>query len=75
MKFAKRHFEKKEKIKVKMQAKDKGLKVTEKNVKEKLKVTKPDRSNKRLKMAVLYFLATVIRGRSKIGYSIEPFIL
>ncbi|KAF8109216.1 hypothetical protein N665_0100s0005 [Sinapis alba] len=36
---------------------------------------KADGSDERLKMAVLYFLARVIRGRSKGGYFIEPFIL
>ncbi|KAF3559554.1 hypothetical protein F2Q69_00012329 [Brassica cretica] len=36
---------------------------------------KADDSGERLKMAVLYFLARVIRGRSKRGYFIEHFIL
>ncbi|XP_018459741.1 uncharacterized protein At3g43530-like [Raphanus sativus] len=34
-----------------------------------------DGSDERLKMAVLYFLTRVIRGRSRNGYFIEPFIL
>ncbi|KAF8095400.1 hypothetical protein N665_0334s0020 [Sinapis alba] len=45
------------------------------DVKEKLLKMKVDSSDERLKMAVLYFLARVIRRRSKGGYFIEPFIL
>ncbi|KAF8048280.1 hypothetical protein N665_2581s0004 [Sinapis alba] len=45
------------------------------DVKEKLLKMKADSSDERLKMAVLYFLARVIRRRSKGGYFIEPFIL
>ncbi|KAG2312921.1 hypothetical protein Bca4012_027522 [Brassica carinata] len=51
--------------------------VTETDVEEKLLKMKTDGSDsdERLKMVILYFLARVIRGRSKNGYFIEPFIL
>ncbi|KAG2304097.1 hypothetical protein Bca52824_032748 [Brassica carinata] len=49
--------------------------VTEADVLEKLLKMKADGSDERLKMVVLYFLTRVIRGKSKNGYFIEPFIL
>ncbi|KAF8114129.1 hypothetical protein N665_0041s0018 [Sinapis alba] len=45
------------------------------NVEEKLLKIKANGSDERLKMVVLYFLARVIRGRSKGGYFPEIFIL
>ncbi|KAF8109942.1 hypothetical protein N665_0089s0061 [Sinapis alba] len=78
MKFATKHFKKKEKKtkeKKGKKGKEKGLRVTEMDVEEKLLKMKVDGSDERLKMAVLYFLARVSRGRSKGGYFIEHFIL
>ena len=49
--------------------------MTEANVLEKLQKMKLDGSGDRLRMAVLYFLARVLRGRSKGGYFIEYFTL
>ncbi|KAG2250145.1 hypothetical protein Bca52824_080281 [Brassica carinata] len=50
--------------------------VTEADVLEKLeKMEADDGSDERLKMAVLYFLTRVIRGRTRNAYFIEPFIL
>ena len=71
MKFARKHF----KVKKTKDGKEKGLQVTEADVLEKLQKMKFDGSGDRLRMAVLYFLARVLRGRSKGGYFIEYFIL
>ncbi|XP_033128552.1 uncharacterized protein LOC103873326 [Brassica rapa] len=71
LKFARKYF----KVKKTKDGKEKGLQVTEADVKEKLQKMKFDGSGDRLRMAVLYFLATVLRGRSKAGYFIEYFLL
>ncbi|XP_022564346.2 uncharacterized protein LOC106412857 [Brassica napus] len=71
MKFARKYF----KVKKTKDGKEKGLQVTEADVLEKLQKMKFDGSGDRLRMAVLYFLARVLRGRSKGGYFIEYFIL
>ncbi|XP_048602055.1 uncharacterized protein At3g43530-like [Brassica napus] len=72
LRFAKKYFQKK--------PKNKGedppeLRVTPADVLNKLKKMTYDGSHDRLKKAVLYFLATVIRGRSRHGTPIEPFLL
>ncbi|KAL0722144.1 hypothetical protein Bca4012_036743 [Brassica carinata] len=75
MKFATKHFKHLQKKTREKKGKKQGLKVTEADVLEKLGKMKADGSDERLKMAVLYFLTRIIRGRSKNGYFIEPFIL
>ncbi|XP_056848960.1 uncharacterized protein LOC130499077 [Raphanus sativus] len=71
MKFARKYF----KVKKTKDGKEKGLQVTEEDVKEKLQKMKFDGSGDRLRMLVLYFLARVLRGRSKANYFIEYFLL
>ncbi|KAJ4914509.1 hypothetical protein Rs2_00059 [Raphanus sativus] len=76
MKFATKHFKHLQKETTKKKGKKQGLRVTETDVLEKLlKMKAEEGSDERLKMAVLYFLTRVIRGRSRNGYFIEPFIL
>ncbi|KAL0723787.1 hypothetical protein Bca4012_038386 [Brassica carinata] len=75
MKFATKHFKHLQKKTTKKKGKKQGLRVTEADVLEKLLKMKADSSNERLKMAVLYLLTRVIKGRSRNGYFIEPFIL
>ncbi|KAL0835910.1 hypothetical protein Bca101_087799 [Brassica carinata] len=82
MKFAEKHFRKMfmKKLKLKKNKKKKKpeeeeLKVTVLDVEEKLSQMQLDRSNDRLKIAVLYFLTTDLHGRTKFGSSIDPFLL
>lgn len=49
--------------------------MTVQDVEEKLSQMKLDRTNDRLKVAILYFLATVIEEKSKYGGPIDPFLL
>ena len=72
LKFAKKYFQ--------QPPKKKGddppeLKVTAADVLKKLKKMKYDGSHERLRMAVLYFLATVIFQRSRYGTPIDHFLL
>ena len=72
LKFAKKYFQ--------QPPKKKGddppeLKVTAADVLKKLKKMKYDGSHERLRMAVLYFLATVIHQRSRYGTPIDHFLL
>ncbi|XP_048595215.1 uncharacterized protein At3g43530-like isoform X2 [Brassica napus] len=76
MKFATKHFKHLQKKTKEKNRKKQGLRVTEADVLEKLeKMEADDGSDERLKMAVLYFLTRVIRGRKRNAYFIEPFIL
>ncbi|XP_013624762.1 PREDICTED: uncharacterized protein At3g43530-like [Brassica oleracea var. oleracea] len=76
MKFATKHFKHLQKKTKEKNRKKQGLRVTEADVLEKLeKMEADDGSDERLKMAVLYFLTRVIRGRTRNAYFIEPFIL
>lgn len=84
MKFAERHFKKKEKGKRKEKTNGKKkkktpeedkLRVTVMDVEKKLLAMEFDGRKERLKMLVLYFLATVLRGRTKYGHPIEDFLL
>lgn len=58
--FIKRHFER-------------GSAITNADVEEKL--LKMEACGDRLKMAVLFFLSHVIKGKSRVGTSIDPFLL
>ncbi|XP_013719688.1 uncharacterized protein At3g43530-like isoform X2 [Brassica napus] len=76
MKFATKHFKHLQKKTKETNRKKQGLRVTEADVLEKLeKMEADDGSDERMKMAVLYFLTRVIRGRKRNAYFIEPFIL
>lgn len=72
LKFAKKHFQKKPKKKGDLPPE---LRVTPDDVLKKIEGMDYDSDGERLKMAVLYFLATVIRGRTRAGTPIEPFLL
>ncbi|KAF8107182.1 hypothetical protein N665_0125s0011 [Sinapis alba] len=72
LRFAKKHFQ--------QNPKKKGddppeLRVTPSDVLKKLKGMKYDDSHERLKITVVYFLATTIREKSRFGSPIEPFLL
>lgn len=75
MKFAKRHL----RIRRRWLRIRRSLKMRvwewQKDVKEKLKAMKPDGINECMKLAMLYFLPTITKIRSKVGCPIEPFIL
>ncbi|KAF8084351.1 hypothetical protein N665_0721s0008 [Sinapis alba] len=83
MKFAEKQFRKMfmkklknmKKKKKKNHPEEEELKVTVHDVEEKLSRMKLDRTNDRLKMDILYFLATVLDGKSKYGSPIDPFLL
>lgn len=78
MMFAEKQFRKMFMKKLKNKKKkpeEEELKVTVQDVEKKLSQMKLDRTNDRLKVAILYFLATVIDGKSKYGGPIDPFLL
>ncbi|XP_013624797.1 PREDICTED: uncharacterized protein At3g43530-like [Brassica oleracea var. oleracea] len=78
MMFAEKQFRKMFMKKLKNKKKkpeEEELKVTVHDVEEKLSQMKLDRTNDRLKVAILYFLATVIDEKSKYGCPIDPFLL
>ena len=82
MKFAEKQFRKmfinklkKMKKKKNKKPEEEKLKVTVQDVKERLSQMKPDCTNDRLKVAILYFLVTVIDGKSKYRGPIDHILL
>ncbi|XP_013616141.1 PREDICTED: uncharacterized protein At3g43530-like isoform X2 [Brassica oleracea var. oleracea] len=74
--FRKMFMKKLKKLKnKKKKPEEEELKVTVQDVEEKLSQMKLDRTNDRLKVAILYFLATVIDEKSKYGGPIDRFLL